>query len=119
MDKLIDFLGRDTFIIAVLFIAVNIRAGKPEKVPAIDGLISAFTPFFVVICILYLVEWGFSWFGLIIPALPLAAMGGLGGYLGNSWVLGLQKDGKGIEEKGALSAMGSLIKSVTNFKKGE
>ncbi|UHG93284.1 hypothetical protein [Spirosoma oryzicola] len=117
MDKLIDFLGRDTFIIAVLFIAVNIRAGKPEKVPILDGLTLSFTPFFVVLCLLYLFEFGLGLFGLELPAKVLGATAGVFGYLGNSWLVGLAKNGERIEEGGSLEALAGLIKSVINFFK--
>ncbi|GAB4023308.1 hypothetical protein GCM10028808_73350 [Spirosoma migulaei] len=117
MDAVIEFLGRDTFVILVLFIAVNIRAGKPEKVPVFHGFALAFPPFFIVLCILYIFEWVLGWFSLVIPALPLASVGGLFGFLGNSWIAGLTKNGKTIEEEGALGAFASLVKSILTFKK--
>jgi hypothetical protein len=35
MDKLIEFLGRDTLLAIVIFIGCVIRAGQGEKVPAL------------------------------------------------------------------------------------
>ena len=117
MEQIIEFLGRDTFVILILFVAVNIRAGKPEKIPVVQGLVMAFTPFFVVLCLLYLFEWGLGLFGLVIPARALGAMGGVGGYLGNSWLIGLAKNGKRIEEEGAVESLTSFTKAVINFSK--
>lgn len=119
MNAVIDFLGRDTFIILILFVAVNIRAGKPEKIPVVQGLVLAFTPFFVVLCLLYIFEYALSLFGIEITAKAIAAAGGIGGYLGNSWLAGLTKNGKQIEEDGAVETIASLAKSVIKFKKPE
>lgn len=117
MDAVIDFVGRDTFILLAVFIGANIRAGKPEKVPVMDGLILAFTPFFVVLCLLFIFEWLLSGFGLEVPAKVMGATGGIFGFLGNSWLIGLAKNGKVIEEGGALEALANLTKSTVNFKK--
>jgi xanthosine utilization system XapX-like protein len=117
MDKLIEFLGRDTLLAIVIFIGCVIRAGQGEKVPALQGLVSAFTPFFVVYCLVVLFEWALSLLTLQMPAVPLIALGGLFAFLGNSWIIGLIRDGKSIEEKGAVESLLHLAKSIFNLKK--
>lgn len=117
MDHLIDFLGLDALLAIVVFTGSVIRAGQGEKVPALPGLVSAFTPFFVVMCLLWLLEWFCSWFSLSVPAKPMLAFGGLFAYLGNSWILGLIRNGKSIEEHGALQSLLSLVKTIVTFKK--
>ncbi|UFH52538.1 hypothetical protein [Spirosoma sp. KNUC1025] len=117
MDALIDFLGRDTFMALVVFVGCVVRASQGEKVPVVQGLISAFTPFFVIVCLLYLLEWGVGQFGLALPPKVFGALGGLFGYLANSWLAGLQKDGAAIAENGAASSLIAIAKSIVNFKK--
>ncbi|MVM34371.1 hypothetical protein GO755_30345 [Spirosoma sp. HMF4905] len=81
MDYLLDLFGRDALLVFVVFVGSVIRAGKGERVPAIQGLLSAFAPFFVVMCLLYLLEWGVSLLGLELPAKPMIAFGGLFGWI--------------------------------------
>ena len=117
INAVIQFLGRDTFVSVVLFVAVNIRAGKPEKIPIVQGFSLSFTPFFIVLCILYIFEYALSLFGLAMPTKIVASVGGLFGFLGNSWLIGLAKNGKLIEEGGALESIAALVKAVVNFFK--
>ncbi|GAB3550130.1 hypothetical protein [Spirosoma fluminis] len=117
MEDIINVVGIDTFVALAVYVGTIIRAGKGEKVDVLHGLISSFAPFFVVMCIIYIVEYALSWFGIVPPAKPLGALGGLFGYLSNSWLIGLSKDGKQIEEGGAAASVVTFIKSVLTLKK--
>lgn len=117
MDALIEFAGLDTLLAIIVFVGSVIRAGQGEKVPALQGLISAFTPFFVVMCLIWLMQWLAGLVSLVIEPKALIAFGGLFAFLGNSWIIGLIRNGKAIEEGGALEGVISLLKSIITFKK--
>lgn len=117
MDHLIELLGRDTFLAIFVYVGSVLRAGKGDKVPVVEGLIAAFVPFFVIVCLIWLFEFGLGMFGLVLSAKVLGAAGGIGGFLGNSWIAGLIKNGKNIEENGAVETLVALIKSIVNLRK--
>ncbi|QMW05355.1 hypothetical protein [Spirosoma foliorum] len=117
MDYIIEFIGRDTFVILALFIGVNLRAGKPEKEPIFQSLVLAITPFFVLFCLLYIFEWLLGLVGLELPTKVMGAMGGVAGYMANSWLAGLAKDGKTIEKDGASAVVLNIIRKITNLTK--
>lgn len=117
MDEFIEYIGRDTFFAVVVYIGVTCRSGKGEKVNVVHGLFASFVPFFPIMCLLIIFEYLTSLVGLVIPAKPLGAIGGIFGFLSNSWIIGLDKDGKYIEEHGAVKGIQNLVKEMLTFKK--
>lgn len=101
----------------LVFTGSVLRGGRGKKIPVLDGLVAAFVPFFVIMCLMWILEYSVGVFGVILPAKPFGAIGGIGGYLGNYWISALQRNGRSIAKQGALQSLLEVIKGIVNLKK--
>jgi len=117
MDFIIAFLGGpDGFVAFITLLGSAFRSRNGERVPVVQGLLSTLVSFFVVLMIIWLLEYAVGLSGRMLPPKPLAGLGGLFGFLGNYWIAGLQRNGRLIARGGAAESLLKIIKTVTNLK---